>query len=264
MTPASDTARVDTAAVDTAPVDLVLAIADDNLIVAQRLGELISRSPDLEEDIAIANVSLDHLGQARSLYTRAGEIEGRGRDEDDLALGRDERDFRNAVLVEQPNGDFAQTMVRQFFLDAYQVPFYDALSSSTDESLAGIAAKAVKEARYHLERSSSWVVRLGDGTDESHQRTQAAVDTLWRYTGDLHERPAGGETVVNSGVAPDAEPIASTFDATVRSVLADATLDVPEDPYQRLGGRVGTHTEHLGHLLTEMQWLHRTHPGAQW
>ncbi len=245
-------------------VEFVLSVADDNLIAAQRLGELISRSPDLEEDIAIANVSLDHLGQARSLYTRAGELEGHGRTEDDLGLGRDERDFRNAVLVEQPNGDYAQMTMRQFFLDAYQVPLYEALSSSTDETLAGIAAKAVKESRYHLERSSAWVVRLGDGTEESHRRTQAAVDALWRYTGDLFERPAGCDALTASGVAPDPGPLAAAFDETARSVIADATLAVPEDPYQRLGGRDGVHTEYLGHLLTEMQWLHRAHPGVEW
>ena len=251
-------------AVDTdALVEFTLKIADDNLVLAQQLGALISRLPDLEEDIAIANVGLDHLGQARSLYAYAGETEARGRDEDALAMGRDERDFRNAVLVERPGGDFAGVMVRQLFVDAYQVPFYAALSAAGDDRLGGIAAKAEKEARYHLERSSLWVVRLGDGTSESHARGQAAVDALWRYTADLFESTPG-EAGVLAALGVDLDDVRPGFDETIERVFAAATLTVPDDPYQRLGGRAGDHTEELGHLLSEMQWLYRSHPGASW
>ena len=166
-------------------VTYLLRLADDNMVIAQRLGELVSWMPELEEDIAVANLSLDHLGQARSLYRYAGEVEGAGRDEDALAMLRDEREFLNAVLVEQPNGDFGQTMARQLFLDAYQVPLYRELSDSSDDQLAAIAAKAEKEARYHLRHSSTWVVRLGDGTVESHRRMQAGIDANWPFAGDL-------------------------------------------------------------------------------
>lgn len=245
-------------------VEYLLCLADDNMVLAQRLGELAARMPDLEEDIAVANVGLDHLGQARSLYAYAGEIEGTGRTEDDLALGRSEREFRNAVLVEQPNTDFAHVLVRQLLVDAYQVPLYDALTGSTDPTLAGIAAKAVKEARYHLRRSSTWVIRLGDGTEESHDRCQAAVDHLWRYAEDLFAVPPGFEQLVAAGVAIPMDPVRVAATNSVHDVMASATLTLPADLALRTGGREGMHTEHLGHLLTEMQWLHRSHPGASW
>lgn len=245
-------------------VTFLLRIADDNLVLAQRLGALLARMPELEEDIAVANVCLDHLGQARSLYARAAELEGLGRTEDDLAMLRDERAFLNATLVEMPDADFAHTIVRQFFVDAYQVPFYGVLCGAADPVLAGVAEKAVKEARYHLRRSSTWVVRLGDGTEESHARMQAAVDLLWRYTGDLLATDEVEATLVAEGAVPALDGVRATFDATVRTVLAEATLTLPTDPYQRLGGRVGVHTEHLGHLLPEMQRLYRSHPGARW
>ena len=242
----------------------VLTLADDNMVLAQRLGELASRAPELEEDIAVANMALDHLGQARGLYTYAGELEGNGRDEDAFAMGRSEREFHNAVLVEQPNRDFAYVMARQLFVDAFQVPLYGALATAPDERLAGLAAKAHKEARYHLRHSSMWVVRLGDGTTESHRRMQAAVNALWQYTGDLFEVVNSTEELIGAGLAHDPVAVRSTFDQTVAAVLADATLSLPEDPFQRVGGRTGMHTEHLGHLLSEMQWLHRSNPGAMW
>lgn len=245
-------------------VTYLLRLADDNLVLSQRSCELVSRQPELEEDIAAANVALDHLGQARNLYAYAAEVEGAGRTEDDFAMLRDERQFLNAVLVEQPNGDFAHTIARQFFFDAYQAPLYEALTSSTDETLAGIAAKASKEARYHLRRSSSWVMRLGDGTDNSHRRMQAGIDALWPYTGDLFATDDVEAELIADGVAFDLTPIRDAFDATVSTVLADARLELPSDPYQRTGGRIGFHTEHLGHLLPEMQGLHRAHPGASW
>jgi ring-1,2-phenylacetyl-CoA epoxidase subunit PaaC len=229
--------------------DLV-AHADDNLVLAQRLGEWISKAPELEEDIALGNIALDHLGVARALYTRAGEIEGKGRTEDDYAMRRAEREFLNVLLVEQPNGDFAHTMVRALFFDAYQVELWEGLSGSDDETLAGIAARAGKEARYHLRHSSAWVVRLGDGTEESHRRSQSAVDALWRYTGELFEGPAQ--------VSRD------RWQATMQDVLDEAGLGIPDDPYQRGGGRRGFHSEHLGPLLAEMQWMQRSYPGMGW
>lgn len=242
----------------------LLRLADDNLVVAQRLGDLIAGMPELEEDIAVANVALDHLGQARNLYSYASEVDPDGRDEDRFAMLRAEREFLNAVLVEQPNGDFANTMVRQFFLDAYQVPLYEGLTASTDERLAGIAAKASKEARYHLEHSSAWVVTLGDGTDESHRRAQGAVNELWQFTADLFASDQVEEELRGQGVAPDPAGLRRSFDPTVTGVLGAARLELPDDPYQRLGGRTGMHTAHLGHLIPDMQWLYRAHPGASW
>jgi ring-1,2-phenylacetyl-CoA epoxidase subunit PaaC len=231
-------------------VTSLLAHADDNLVLAQRLGEWISSAPELEEDIALGNIALDHLGVARGLYTHAGRLEDRGRDEDDMAMRRAERDFMNALLVEQPNGDFAHTMVRGLFFDAYQLELWADLSSSEDETVAGIAERALKEARYHLRHSSGWVIRLGDGSDESHLRAQAAVDALWRYTAELFESTA--------------ETYRPNWQSTVEDVLGEAHLRLPDDPYQRSGGRRGFHSEHLGHLLAEMQWMQRGYPGLEW
>jgi ring-1,2-phenylacetyl-CoA epoxidase subunit PaaC len=228
----------------------LLACADDNLVLAQRLGEWISNAPELEEDIALGNIALDHLGVARALYTHAGEVEGLGRTEDDLAMRRSEREFMNALLVEQPNGDFAHTMVRSLFFDAYQVELWSDLSDSDDTTLAGIAARALKEARYHLRHSSAWVIRLGDGTEESHRRAQVAVDALWRYTAELFEGGADGYR--------------DRWQKTIEGVLDEGRLTIPEDTYQRSGGRRGFHSEHLGHLLAEMQWMQRSYPGLEW
>jgi ring-1,2-phenylacetyl-CoA epoxidase subunit PaaC len=245
-------------------VTYLLRLGDDNLILAQRLGGLAARMPELEEDIATANICLDHLGQARNLYAYAAEAEGAGRDEDQLAMLRDERQFLNAVLVEQPNGDFAQTMARQLLVDAFQVPLYEALSGSADQQLAGIAAKAAKEARYHLRYSSSWVVKLGDGTSESHRRMQAGIDAMWPFTCDLFAADEVEEQLLGTGVAADPAEVRDRWDRVVAPVLAEATLAAPADPYQRIGGRTGFHTEHLGHLLPEMQSLYRAHIGASW
>jgi ring-1,2-phenylacetyl-CoA epoxidase subunit PaaC len=224
----------------------IVSHADDNMFLAQRLGEWISRAPDLEIDIALGNIALDHLGVARALYTLAGRIEGHGRTEDDFAMRRTEREYLNLLLVEQPNGDFAHTIVRQFFFDVYQGLLWDDLIDSEDETLAGIAARARKETAYHHEFSSSWMVRLGDGTEESHARAQRAVDSLWRYTAEL------------------AEPFLEAWQQEVDKIFAEAGLRVADDPYQRSGGRDGFHTEHLGPLLAEMQWMDRTYPGLQW
>jgi len=242
----------------------LLRLADDNMVLAQRLGELVSWMPELEEDIAVANLSLDHLGQATSLYHYAGEVEGQGRDEDTLAMTRDEREYMNAVLMEQPNGDFGHTMARQLFVDAYQVPLYRALSASRDTTLAGIAQKAEKEARYHLQHSSNWVIRLGDGTAESHGRMQAGIDAMWPYVDDLFATDEVEDQLITSGIAADVAAVRLEFDETARDAIDEATLRLPEDPYQRIGGRTGFHTEHLGYVLAEMQSLHRAHIGAKW
>ena len=219
--------------------------------------------PELEEDIAVANLSLDHLGQATALLQYAADLEGHC-DPDRLAMGRDERSFQNSVLVEQPNGDFGQTIARQFLVDAYQVPFYAALARSLDDRVAGIAEKAAKESRYHLEYSSAWLIRLGDGTDASHRRMQAGLDAMWPFVDDLFWTDAVEEELRRAGLAPDVGPVRQAFDETVATVFADGLLTIPADPYQRLGGRTGFHTEHLGPLLAEMQSLYRAHPGVSW
>ncbi len=242
----------------------VLRHADDNLVLAQRLGEWISRAPELEEDIALANIGLDHLGQARALLTHAATLEGAGRSEDDLAMLRDERSFTNLLLVEQPNGDFAHTMARALLFDAYQIEMWETLTRSTDQTLAGIAAKALKETRYHLRHSSTWMIRLGDGTDESHLRAQRAVDQLWRFTAEPFQSDRTDAAAAAAGWGPVPEDLADRWSQRVRAVLEEATITVPVDPYQRSGGRSGFHTEHLGHLLSEMQWTARAHPGLSW
>lgn len=247
-----------------ARVAYLLRHADDNLVLAQRLGEWIARAPELEEDIALANIGLDHLGVARALYKHAAEQEGAGRTEDDLAFLRSEREYLNLLLVEQPNGDFAHTMARQLFVDVYQLGLWQALQTSADPVLAGIAAKALKEARYHVQHSTTWVVRLGDGTDESHRRMQEAVDALWRFTGELFVVDAVDAAMMEAGVGADASLLREEWDGRVQSVFAEAGLSRPEDPYQRSGGRAGFHTEHLGHLLGDLQWMQRTYPGLEW
>lgn len=224
--------------------------ADDNLVLAQRLGEWISNAPDLELDIALGNIALDHLGVARSLYELAGEIEGHGRSEDDFAMLRTEREFTNLLLVEQPNGDFANTIVRQVFFDLYQRHLWAELSTSDHPQLAGVAAKAAKENSYHFEFSGNWLVRLGDGTEESALRSQQAIDRLWMFTGEMFEGPAAAYR------AP--------WERDLNQLLVESGLVLPEDPYQKSGGRVGFHTEHLGFLLAEMQWMQRSYPGMEW
>lgn len=242
----------------------VLRHGDDNLVLAQRLGQWISKAPELESDIALANIAVDHIGQARALLTLAGEREGAGRDEDDLAMRRTEREFTNLLLVEQPNGDFGRTIVRQFFFDAYQVLLWEALTGSTDDDLAAIAAKAVKEATYHLRHTSTWVVRLGDGTEESHRRMQDAVDRLWRFTGEMFLPDALDEAMADLGIGPDLHALRPDWDKTISTVLDEATLVAPDDPYQRAGGRAGFHTDQLGHMLGDLQWMQRTYPGMEW
>jgi ring-1,2-phenylacetyl-CoA epoxidase subunit PaaC len=233
-----------------------LGLGDDALILAQRLGEWVAHAPQIEEDVALANIALDLLGQARTLLAYAGQVEDAGRDEDDLAYLRDDRDFRNVQLVEVPNGDFAVTMARQLAFSAYQYELYRALGDSGDQTLAGLAGKAVKEVSYHRDHATQWVLRLGDGTELSRRRMQAGLEQIWPYTEELFD-PA-------TGIAVDPASLRPAWAGYVTSVLAEATLQLPEPRWRSRGGRAGLHTEHLGHLLAEMQHLHRSHPGATW
>jgi ring-1,2-phenylacetyl-CoA epoxidase subunit PaaC len=241
-----------------------LRLGDDALVLAQRLCEWAARSPQLEEDVALMNLALDLLGQSRNLLTLAGEREGAGRDEDDLAFLRDEPEFVNAQLVELDNGDFGRTMARQLLVSAYALPLWQALCSSTDPDLAGIAGKAVKEVAYHLDHARSWVVRLGDGTEESHRRVQAGLDEVWPYAFELFEVDDLTARLVDRGVAADPAALQPIWRATVEEALAEATLEVPQTDWRPGGGRRGTHTEAFGFLLAELQHLHRSHPGVSW
>ncbi|MBX9590314.1 MAG: phenylacetate-CoA oxygenase subunit PaaC [Hyphomonadaceae bacterium] len=242
----------------------VLALADDALILGHRLSEWSGRAPMLEEDIALSNLGLDLIGQARLFYAYAGEIEGRGRDEDALAYLRDEHAYANLLLVEQPNGDFAVTMVRHLLYAAFVHPYVQALQQSRDVRLAEIAAKAVKEMAYHVRHASEWVIRLGDGTEVSHGRAQTALEELWMYTGEMFTLPESERRLLERGIAPDRMAIKPAWDATLDRVLAEARMQRPADRWMQTGGRAGRHTEHLGHLLAEMQVLNRAHPGAKW
>ncbi len=246
----------------------LLRLGDSPLILAQRLGEWVGRGPVLEEDIAQTNVGLDLLGQARLWLSYAGEVEARyaaaGRDEDQLAFRRDGGEFRNLLLVEQPNGGFAETTARQFLFDAWHLLLLRALAGSGDARIAGIAAKGAKEAAYHVERSGDWVIRLGDGTDVSHARMQAAIDDLWTYTGEMFVPDATELALLEAGIAADVGALATPWREHVDAVLAEATLEAPAGTFMQKGGKQGVHTEHLGHLLAEMQFLQRAYPGARW
>jgi len=244
--------------------DYLLRLGDTSLILGQRLAEWVGHAPALEEDLGLANVSLDLLGQARLLLTYAGEIEGKGRTEDDLAYLRDGPEFRNLALVEQPNGDFGRTIVRQCLLDGFQLELYGALSGSADTRLAEIAAKALKETRYHFRYSAGWLVRLGDGTDESHRRVQRALDELWRYTDELFTADAVDKEMASQGIAPVLADLRPKWSRQMDDVLAQATLKRPADASFKWHGKRGEHTEPLGYLLAEMQFLQRTYPGARW
>jgi len=242
----------------------VLALADDVLVAAQRLGEWIASAPELEEDVALANIGLDLLGQARALLTHAGDVEGRGRDEDALAYFRDERDFLNVQLVERENGDFAVTIARLLLLSTYLHELWSALRSSTDPILAAVAAKAVKEADYHVDHARMWVLRLGDGTAESHRRMQAGLDAEWPYTDELFDDSHIDPALVEAGVAVDPALLREAWRMRVAAVVSEATLALPDVPPAVTGGRRGVHTEQMGYLLAEMQHLARSHPGASW
>ena len=241
-----------------------LRLADDALLLGHRLSEWSGKAPSLEEDIALSNLGLDLIGQARLFYQLAARIEGKGRDEDTFAYFRDEAEFRNVLLVELPRGDFAFTMARQLVVAAYLHPAYDAMTRSASAGFAEIAAKAVKEMAYHVRHSAEWVIRLGDGTDESRRRMVAALDAIWPFTDELFESDPVSMTLVASGIAPDPASIKSAWIATLEKVLQQATLQRPDTADRRTGGRSGRHTEHLTELLSEMQSLARAHPGVTW
>jgi ring-1,2-phenylacetyl-CoA epoxidase subunit PaaC len=238
--------------------------ADDALILGHRLSEWCGHAPILEEDMALANMGLDLLGQARELYSYAADVEGKGNDEDKFAYLRDVRQYRNLLLLEQPNGDFAHTMVRQFLYSAFADLYWRAMMKSGDTTLAAIAAKSEKESAYHLRHSSEWIVRLGDGTEESHARAQAAIDHLWAFTGEMFEADASERGLIDAGIAVDPAGLRPQWLETVSGVVSEATLDLPGSDWMQQGGRDGRHSEHLGHLLSELQSMQRTFPGAAW
>ena len=242
----------------------LLRLGDDRLVLGHRLSEWCGHGPILEEDIALANMSLDLIGEATLLLKLAGETEANGRSEDALAYFRDSIDYRNVLMVELPKGDFGFTIVRQLFFSVYSLLQMDALTRSTNTDLAGIAAKAVKESRYHVRHSAQWVITLGDGTEESHARAQRAVDDLWRYTGELFLADDVDREVASAGLGVDPSTLAERWQAEVGRVLEEATLTIPKTNYMQRGGRDGKHTEHLGHMLAEMQIVARSHPGASW
>jgi ring-1,2-phenylacetyl-CoA epoxidase subunit PaaC len=241
-----------------------LRLGDDGLILSHRLAEWSSRAPELEEDVALTNIALDLLGQARALLTHAGVLEGRGRDEDDLAYLREERDFVNCLLVEQENGDFGHTVARQLLWSTYHLGLLEELTASTDSTLAAVAAKGVKEVAYHRDHAVQWTLRLGDGTEDSHRRMQAGIDRMWPYTAELFERDEVTDAAIALGVGPDPAALRPRWDAAVDAALTEATLCRPEDTWTPGGGRRGLHSERFGRLLAEMQHLHRSHPGARW
>jgi ring-1,2-phenylacetyl-CoA epoxidase subunit PaaC len=244
--------------------EYLLRIADDRLVLGHRLSEWCGHAPILEEDIALANIALDLIGQASALLKLAGEVEGKGRSDDALAYFRDAIEFRNAQIVELPNGDFAATIVRQFLFDAWDVLVLERLTASSNATLAGIAAKALKEAKYHLRHSAEWVRMLGDGTTESHQRAQRALDELWPYTTELFLTDDIDRSVAASGAGTDADGLRPAWRQMVDRVFGEATLTIPKDGFTPRGGRTGRHTEHLGRMLSDMQSLARAHPGASW
>ena len=241
-----------------------IALGDDSLILGHRLSEWCRNGPFLEEDLALTNVALDFIGRARMFFSYAAELEGKGRDEDDIAYLRDDREYRNFLINELPNGDFAVTMARQLMVDVYDMGFFTELAQSRDPMLAAIAAKAVKESRYHLRRSEDWIKRLGDGTEESHQRVQNAFNQMWGYAPEMFELSNDEQRLVDAGIAVNRNALEENWTSSVRTILKEATLEIPDENWSIGGGRDGMHTEHLGYLLAEMQFLQRAYPGQQW
>jgi ring-1,2-phenylacetyl-CoA epoxidase subunit PaaC len=256
-----------TASIQVTETPLVLYVlrrADDALILGHRLSEWCGHAPAMEEDMALANMGLDLLGQARELYSYAAKVEANSNDEDKFAYLRDVRQYRNLLLLEQPNGDFARTMVRQFFYAAFADLYWRAMMKSADTTLAAIAAKSEKESTYHVRHSSEWTVRLGDGTEESHRRAQTAVDDLWAYTGEMFQVDESERALIERGVAVDPATLHPQWLKTISDVMTEATLALPKSGWMQQGGRTGKHSEHLGHLLSELQSMQRTFPGATW
>ncbi|WP_201829898.1 1,2-phenylacetyl-CoA epoxidase subunit PaaC [Microvirga zambiensis] len=244
--------------------EYLLRLGDNALILGHRLSEWCGHSPALEEDLALSNVALDLIGQTQLWLNLAGEVEGKGRNADKLAYLRDARDFRNVLLVEQPNGDFAVTMARQFYFDAWHYLLLRELTGSTDSRIAEIAAKALKEVTYHLERSQEWVLRLGDGTEESHRRMQEAIDDLWVYTGELFDADAVDAAIIRDGLGPDPASLRDLWLGLVRATAEEATLSLPQPGWAQKGGKQGLHSEHLGYILADLQFLQRAYPNATW
>lgn len=254
-----------TDALDQNKIDYLLRQGDNALILSQQLSQLCGKGPALEEDMALTNVALDLLGQTRMWYGYAAELEGRSRSEDDLAFLRDASEMRCCLLVEQPNGNYADTMVRQFLFDTWHYFYMQALLQSSDPRVVEIAAKSIKEVTYHLRRSGDLIVRLGDGTADSHAKTSAAVTRLWPYWGEMFNYDAIDLAMVAAGVAPAAEPLRADFVEHVAEIFAEATLTMPAvDGWMHGGGKKGVHSEHLGFILAEMQFLQRAYPGAEW
>ena len=243
----------------------LIALADDHLILGHRLSEWCGHAPMLEEDLSMPNMALDMMGQARNLYTYAGELEGQGRDEDDLAYLRTDREYKNCLLVERPNGDFAHTMLRQLYFAAFMQPFWEAAAAtSSDEKVRGFAEKAVKEIAYHIRHAGEWVIRLGDGTDESAGRMRDAVDALHIYTDELFCITDDMKQCVEAGILPDPAAMRAPWNQTIEHIFNEAFLTIPEVPFPQEGGRDGRHTEGFGHLLSELQYMQRTYPGMTW
>lgn len=244
--------------------EYTLRLGDDSLILGHRLSEWCGHGPILEEDIAMTNISLDLIGQATSLLQYAGKVEGKGRSEDDLAFLRFDREYKNLLLLEQPNGDFGMTMMRQFLFDAYRKPLFERLTQAKDETLAAIAAKSLKETKYHLRHSSEWIIRLGDGTQESHDRIQESLNTLWRYTSEIFFSDAVDQELIEKGVIPSMDGLEAEWKRIVDEVFAEATLSIPTNNWKHEGGRKGMHSEHLGYILAELQYMQRAYPGMEW
>ncbi len=247
-----------------AKFEYLLRLGDSSLIIGHRLSEWCGHGPILEEDIALINIALDFVGNATSLLTYAAQIEGQGRTEDDLAYLRNERDYRNLLLTELPNGDYANTIARQFLYDVYTFFLYEELKNSKDETIAAIAVKSHKEITYHLRHTTEWMLRLGDGTPESHQRLQTALNDLWMYTSDLFDMNEVDELLIKEGIAADLNKVKEAWEQRVTAIIAEATLQMPTTNIKQKGSREGKHSEHLGFLLAEMQYIPRSYPGAKW
>jgi len=249
---------------DRALLAYVTRLGDNALVLGQRMIELVALYPELEEELANANFALDYIGQARMFYSYAGELEGQGRSEDDFAYLRDEFEFRNLLLLEQPNGHFGDSIARLVLFELFYLGQLGALTRCTDERLAGIAARAEKEIRYHLRHNTQWLVRLGDGTDESHTRAQTSIDALWPYTGEMFDADEIDTIVERAFGGPNLEALQERWRADISAILVNATLELPQDSWMASGGKEGRHSEHFGYMIAEMQSLHRAHPGATW
>ena len=247
-----------------AKFEYLLRLGDSSLIIGHRLSEWCGHGPILEEDIALINIALDFVGNATSLLSYAGQVEGKDRDEDDLAFMRGEREFRNLLITEQPNGDYANTIARQFLFDTYMYFLYEELKNSKDETIAAIAVKTHKEITYHLRHTSEWMLRLGDGTAESHERLQNRLNDLWMFTNEMFEMDEVDAILIKEGIAPDLNKVKAAWEKRVHEVFAEATMQIPATTFKQKGSKEGKHSEHLGFLLAEMQYVHRAYPGAKW